>query len=53
MLGYQVECHDDLLMMVIMTTTAVLISFALQMDKTLHPTTTLRVYYIITVTGEF
>ena len=41
-----------LLMIVTTTTTAVLISFALHMDKTLHPKTTLRVYYMITVTGE-
>jgi len=51
MLGYQVKCHYHFLMMVTMTTTAVLISFALQMDKTLHPIA-MRVYYIITVTGE-
>ena len=39
--------------MVTMTTAAVLISFALHMDKTLHLNTTLRVYYIITLIGEW
>lgn len=49
MWGYQVSVIH--FKMVTMTTAAVLITFALHMDKKLHPNTTLRIYYIITVTG--